>query len=55
MNVLGVSDAICSAILCLVTIIGIVYNIIHAKLLISAIWSNEVLEERAVRSPQLSK
>ncbi|EFX87645.1 hypothetical protein DAPPUDRAFT_312184 [Daphnia pulex] len=42
-----VSDAICSAILCLITVIGIAYNIVHAKLLIGAIWSNEVLEERA--------
>jgi hypothetical protein len=55
MNVPGVSDAICSAVLCLITVIGIAYNIVHAKLLIGAIWSNEVLEERAVRSPQLSK
>ncbi|KZS13959.1 Uncharacterized protein APZ42_020582 [Daphnia magna] len=42
-----VSDAICSAVLCLITIIGVVYNIIHAKLLIAAIWYNEALEERA--------
>ncbi|KAI9560346.1 hypothetical protein GHT06_014363 [Daphnia sinensis] len=42
-----VSDAICSAVLCLITIIGVVYNIIHAKLLIAAIWHNEALEERA--------
>lgn len=49
-----VSDAICSAVLCLITIIGVVYNIIHAKLLIAAIWYNEALEERAVRSPKIS-
>ena len=51
----GVSDAICSAVLCLVSVVGIVYNIVHAKVLIGAIWYNEVLEERAVRTSQISK
>lgn len=51
MNELGVSDAICSSILCLITVVGIAYNIVYAKLLIAAIWYNDVLEERAVYFP----
>ena len=42
------SDAICSSLLCLITVIGIVYNIIHARVLFKCICRNSVLQERTV-------
>lgn len=45
---LGVSDSICSGILCLISVIGIAYNVSHSKILVTVIWYNEALEERTV-------